>query len=104
TFGTAQFESVFTYQGVSRPLGMARFTISANAELRDQPENALEKPLVLKSQSQKGSIDFDNANGYLRSIRTTQEMATEKPFREMTIETKSILESQVTIEKQIENQ
>ena len=99
TFGTAQFESVFTYEGDSQPLGLARFTIAATAKLRDQPENSSEKPLVLKSQSQNGTIDFDVAKGYLRSIRVTQEMTTEKPFREMTIETISALESQVTIDR-----
>lgn len=99
TFGTAHFESIFTYEGTSEPTGIARFLLAASAKLQDQPENPSEKRLVLKSQQQTGSIAFDTNHGHLQSIKVNQEMATEKPFREMTIETTSSLESQLTIEK-----
>lgn len=99
TFGTAQFESVFTYAGIMPESSIARFTFEAVTKLTDQPENPAEKPLSLKSQKQSGEIQFETLGGYLKSIQVKQEMKTEKPFREMTIETTSTLESKLVVQK-----
>lgn len=97
TFGTADYESIFTYQGTSADDGVADFSLEATAKLKDQPKNPLEKPLVLKNQKQTGTIKFDTRNGYLKSIQVKQEMETEKPFREMKIETESVVENVLKI-------
>lgn len=97
SFGTADFESIFTYQGTRKEDRVATFDMVATARLKDQPKNPLEKPLELKSQSQTGSVLFDVDQGFLKSIASKQEMVTEKPFREMKINTTSVVENRLTI-------
>ena len=99
TFGKANFETLFTYLGTGESDALARFRMEATARLADQPQNPAEKPMQLRKQEQTGEIQFDTRNGFLRSIVVNQEMETEKPYREMLIETVSSLEYRVTIEK-----
>lgn len=98
TFGTAVFEAVFTYQGKQSDQSDL-FSFQSKTVLTDQPKNRLEKPLVLKNQTQSGEIRFDNQAGYLRSIKINQKMETEKPFREMKITTDSSVDTIITITK-----
>ena len=99
SFGTADYESIFTYQGTDAASGVAKFAVKATAKLKDQPKNPLEKPLVLKTQNQTGEIAFDTRGGFLKSNQVRQEMATEKPFREMTIKTESVVENKLNVVK-----
>ena len=94
TFGTSTVKNVYTYNGLDEQ-NVAEFKIEGTATLTHKPKNVAEKPLVLKSQSQKGTIKFDNKAGHLKSISMEQDMKTEKPYREMTIETETKTVSKV---------
>lgn len=96
TFGASTVKNVYTYKGLDDEQ-VAEFEIDGTATLTHKPKNEAEKPLELKSQSQTGSIKFDNKAGYLKSISMIQEMKTEKPYREITIETDTKTISNVTI-------
>lgn len=98
SFGTALFESVFTYKGTDAGKSIATVELKASAKLTDLPKNPIEKPLELKKQEQTGTIEFDTAGGFVRSIKLQQKMETVKPFREMTIETGSQVDSLLTVE------
>lgn len=95
TFGTSTVKNVYTYSGLDDQQ-VAEFKIKGTATLTHKPKNVAEKPLVLKSQSQAGAIKFDNKAGHLKSIKLEQDMKTEKPYREMTIETETKTISNVT--------
>lgn len=99
SFGTAIFESVFTYQGKKENSEVASIKLKATAKLTDVPKDPIEKPLELKSQNQTGTIEFDPLNGFVRSIQLEQNMETVKPFREMTIQTNSRVNSIFRLEK-----
>lgn len=99
SFGTAGLESVFTFEGLDESTGIATFQMQATTQLEDQPENPLEKPLVLKSQKQTGTLKFNSREGFLDSVDSTRELVTEKPFREMTVNTESMVEQQIQITK-----
>lgn len=96
TFGASTVKNVYTYVG-SDDKQVAQFKIDGTATLTHKPKNAAEKPLKLKSQSQTGTIKFDNKAGHIASISMTQEMKTEKPYREMMIETETKTVSNVKI-------
>jgi hypothetical protein len=96
TFGAAEVENVYTYQGKT-PQGLAEFKVDSKIELDDQPENPSEKSLRLISQEHSGRILFNPVLGRLDSVTLVQEMKTEKPFREMMIETVTRVESKIGI-------
>jgi hypothetical protein len=96
TFGNSTVKNVYTYVG-SDDEQIAVFKVDGTATLIHKPKNAAEKPLKLKSQTQTGTIKFDNEAGHITTISMSQEMETEKPYREMLIETKTKTISNVRI-------
>ena len=96
TFGTSIVKNIYTYIGMDDEQ-VAEFKVDGTATLTHHPKNVAEKPLKLKSQSQTGAIKFDNKAGHIKSISMTQDMKTEKPYREMMIETETKTVSNVKI-------